>query len=248
MKYLILMGCCFALTNCIAQNNAKTDSVIRSILGAENVTRLTGEGTELIKQNDFSGASLFFSNEIKKDDGNREAYFNRGIVNIVLADTMAACRDWSAVLALGDTATFKLLDSHCQGSMFIADDTLPKIVYRKMFAIEKGKDAGYVSAKVVVQQMPEFTGGPDGVFKYLKTNMNYPALAKQKKVQGTVYVNFIIDKKGKVLFPYIVRGIDKDCDKEALRLIKNMPQWKPGKNNGKPVIVRHNLPVIFSVK
>jgi TonB family protein len=234
--------------NCTAQTNSKTDSVIRSILGAENVTRLTGEGTELIKQNDFSGASLFFSNEIKKDDGNREAYFNRGLVNIVLADTMAACRDWSAVLALGDTATFKLLDSHCQGSMFIEDDTLPKTVYRKMFAIEKNKGESYSNAKTVVQQMPEFTGGSDGVFKYLKANLNYPITAKQKKVQGTVYVNFIVDKKGKVLFPYIVRGIDKECDKEALRLVKNMPLWKPGKNHGKPVIVRQSVPIIFSLK
>lgn len=248
MKYILLtISCCLVLIACNAQNNAKTDSVIRSILGEENVTRLTGVGTELINQNNFSGASLFLSNEIKKDDGNREAYFNRGIVNIVLADTMAACRDWSAVLALGDTETFKLLDSHCHGNMFIADDTLPKTVYRKMFAVEKNGNSN-ANIKTVVQQMPEFIGGDKAIIDYLRTNYHYPPSAISKKANGTVYVNFVIDKKGKVLFPYVVRGFDKDCDKEALRVIKSMPAWKPGQHNGKPVLVRHTLPVHVAVK
>lgn len=96
--------------------------------------------------------------------------------------------------------------------------------------------------------MPEFPGGEAGLIDYFNKNVHYPNSAKEKGIQGRVYINFIISKTGKVMYPYVVRGIGGDCDKEALRVIRQMPNWKPGKEQGKAVLVRYNLPVKFTMQ
>lgn len=238
-------------TKCSAQNAATSDSLIKTILNESNLTGVDDKGVTLIKSNKFWEANEYYSSEIKKDEGNKEAYFNRGVINWALNDTKNACRDWSSVLALGDTAAFKLLDKNCHGEMIIEDDTIPSMRYRKIFAAEKKDDktlSANSKALTVVEEMPQFAGGDMALFKYLSENLKYPADAREKGLQGTVYVNFIISKKGNVLFPYVTRGIGSACDEEALRVIRKMPPWKSGKQNGKPVLVRHNLPVRFSLK
>src|SRR5262249_18383701 len=153
-----------------------------------------------------------------------EAYFNRGVARFELNDRANACRDWSAVLALGDTATFKLLDSHCHGEMIIGDDTIHSKQYHKIFAVEK-KDAKALSSSVKAQniadEMPEYPGGMDALLSYFEKNLKYPSSARLNKLQGRVYVNFIVSGKGKILFPYVVRGIGKECDDEAVRLVRS---------------------------
>lgn len=232
-----------------SQHNAQTDSLVKEIVNQSNLTGTTNQGIELVKENKWDQAASFFSNQIATDDGDKKAYFNRGVVNIALSNPENACRDWSSLLALGDTAAFKLLDKNCHGNMVIEDDTIPKKVYRKLFA--QSRDAKTLSASAqainVADVMPQFPGGESALINYLKKNKNYPADAKQKKVQGTVYVNFVVSKKGTVLYPYVIHGISKSCDAEALRIIKSMPAWKPGKLKGKPVLVRYNLPVRFAL-
>ncbi len=251
LKIISLLIIFPGIKNCVAQKTAATDSVIRIILDEEHLTDMNDHGTELILNGNYSAASAFYTNEIKKDEGNKAAFFNRGIALWVTSDTANACRDWSALLALGDTAAFKLLDGRCHGAMTIDDDVIPKAKYHVMFAADK-KDAKSFSSsanpRIIADEMPEFPGGNAALIKYLSQNIKYPEAAKAKKVQGTVYVNFIVSSKGKVLFPYIVRGIGYGCDEEALRVIRNMPAWKPGKQNGKPVLVRTNLPVMFHLK
>lgn len=235
-----------------AQKTAASDSVIRIIMEEGNVTGdINDHGTALILNGNFSAASAFYNAELKKDEGNKTAFFNRGLVHWITADTVNACRDWSALLALGDTAAFKLLDGKCHGAMTVDEDIIPKEKYHKMFASTKkvgDVNTSNANARIFADEMPEFPGGNTALLNYLKSYMKYPAIAKEKKVQGTVYINFVVSSNGKVLFPYVVRGIGNGCDEEALRLIRSMPAWRPGKQKGRPVLVSTNLPVVFRLK
>ncbi len=111
----------------------------------------------------------------------------------------------------------------------------------------QGKDD---SQKVfeVVEKMPEFPGGKQGMLNWLKKNIRYPKEALKKKIEGRVIVTFVVNEKGKVVEPTIVRGIDPLLDNEALRLIKQMPKWKPGEEKGEPVRVKFTLPVPFVLR
>jgi TonB family protein len=100
----------------------------------------------------------------------------------------------------------------------------------------------------VVEQMPEYSGGEDALFAYLGKNMKYPENAKKDSISGTVYVSFVINNKGKVTDAKILRGISPLLDQEALTVIQNMPDWQPGKHEGKEVSVMYNLPVRFQLK
>jgi hypothetical protein len=224
------------------QVSAKTDSVIRSILGSESLTGAP-EGKEMILSGNVTAAGSYFNEALQQDEGNKDAYFGRGIVNWVMNDTLNACRDWSAVLALGDTETFRLLDSKCHGTMIVEDDVLTKDKYHRMFA-DAGKTKSTMQAKTVVEQMPEFPGGEKALIQYL-SKAKKTKQAEARHVSGTVYINFVVNSKGKVLYPYVVRGIGYGCDEVALNLIRNMPLWKPGREKGRPVLVRHTLPVKF---
>ncbi len=101
----------------------------------------------------------------------------------------------------------------------------------------------------IVEDMPEFPGGGESaLLRYLSKNIKYPPLARENNIQGIVYVTFEIDRSGKVKDAKILRGIGGGCDEEALRVVSNMPQWKPGRQRGKPVRVQYNLPVRFTLK
>jgi len=228
-----------------SQGQINVDSVAKAL---HHDVDPADQGVSLIKAEKYDEANQLFTNEIKKDESNRDAYFNRGVVSYSLNNTANACRDWSAVLALGDTAMFKLLDKNCHGSMVIDEDTIPSSQYHKMFADEKktAKTPTANSATIIADQMPEFPGGTDALLDYFQKNIKFPESARSKGIAGTVYVNFIVSRKGKILFPYIQRGIETGCNEEALRIVKNMPAWKPGKLKGKPIPVRFNLPVRFS--
>lgn len=96
--------------------------------------------------------------------------------------------------------------------------------------------------------MPEFIGGDGKLFEYLLKNTKYPDLAKITGIQGKVFVQFIVDKNGKVKDAKILHGINPLLDNEALRVVAAMPDWKPGKRHGKPVPVIYNLPISFKLK
>jgi len=90
---------------------------------------------------------------------------------------------------------------------------------------------------MVVENMPEFPGGDLGLMKYIQKNVKYPAIAKEYNITGKVYVSFIVDKKGSVTNVKIVRGVDKNLDAEAMRVVKSLPKFTPGKQRGKTVRV-----------
>ena len=102
---------------------------------------------------------------------------------------------------------------------------------------------------VVVESMPEFPGGQQALFKYLSENIKYPVIAQENGIQGRVICQFVVNKDGSIVDVEVVRsGGDPSLDKEAIRVIKSMPKWKPGKQRGKPVRVKYTVPVNFKLQ
>lgn len=101
---------------------------------------------------------------------------------------------------------------------------------------------------MVVEEDPEFPGGLDALSKYLGDNIKYPQLAKENNIEGRVYVSFVVEKDGRVGNIKILRDIGGGCGAEAVRVVKSMPRWKPGKQRGKPVRTQFNLPVSFGLQ
>lgn len=97
----------------------------------------------------------------------------------------------------------------------------------------------------VVEQMPSFPGGISGLRTYLNQNIRYPAEAQENCVQGRVVVSFVVGKDGHISDVTVVRSVDPSLDKEAIRVVRNMPRWTPGKQGGELVKVRYNVPVSF---
>lgn len=97
----------------------------------------------------------------------------------------------------------------------------------------------------VVEQMPSFPGGISGLRTYLNQNIRYPAEAQETCAQGRVVVSFVVGKDGHISDVTVLRSVDPSLDKEAVRVIRNMPRWTPGKQGGEPVRVRYNVPVSF---
>lgn len=100
----------------------------------------------------------------------------------------------------------------------------------------------------VVENDPEFPGGMDALYKYLAENIKYPQLARDNGITGKVYVTFVVERDGSIANPKILRDIGGGCGAEAIRVVKAMPKWTPGKQRGKAVRVQFNLPVNFNLK
>ena len=101
---------------------------------------------------------------------------------------------------------------------------------------------------VAVEQQAEFPGGQIALMKWLRDNMRYPETAQQNDVQGKVIVKFVVEKDGSIGNATIAKGVDKDLDREAIRVVKKMPKWQPGKNNGVAVRSYFTLPVTFKLQ
>jgi protein TonB len=100
----------------------------------------------------------------------------------------------------------------------------------------------------VVDEMPEFPDGQNALMTFLSNNIQYPAMAKDQGIQGKVYASFVVGTEGNIYNIQITRGIGGGCDEEVLRVLKKMPKWKPGKLNGKNVMVKYTLPVSFTIR
>jgi protein TonB len=100
---------------------------------------------------------------------------------------------------------------------------------------------------MVVENMPEFPVGNLGLMKYIQKNVKYPPISKQYNITGKVYVSFIVEKSGYVSNVKIVRGVDKNLDAEAVRVVNSLPKYKPGKQRGKPARVMFTIPINFTL-
>lgn len=100
----------------------------------------------------------------------------------------------------------------------------------------------------VVEQMPSFPGGPSALMEWLSNNVKYPVVAQENGVQGRVVVSFVVERDGSITDVKVVRGVDPSLDREASRLVRAMPRWIPGKQNGSAVRVKYNVPVAFRLQ
>ncbi|MEO8759906.1 MAG: TonB family protein [Bacteroidia bacterium] len=102
----------------------------------------------------------------------------------------------------------------------------------------------------VVEQMPDFPGGPGEMMKYIQKNVHYPEIEKEANIQGKCFVKFVVETDGSISNVEILKGVTggSGCDKEAVRVVKSMPKWSAGKQNGRPVRVYYNLPIVFRLQ
>ena len=100
----------------------------------------------------------------------------------------------------------------------------------------------------VVEQQPEFTGGMAALGQYLQKNLRYPAAAQRANVAGRVFVSFVVNTDGSIQDVQVLKGLGFGTDEEAQRVVKSMPKWRPGKQSGRPVRVKYNLPINFTLE
>ena len=101
---------------------------------------------------------------------------------------------------------------------------------------------------VTAEKMPEFPGGNGALLQYLNKNIKYPVVPQEQGIQGRVIIQFVVDKDGTITDPVVVRSVDPYLDKEALRVIKAMPKWKPGIQGARSVRVKYTVPVTFRLQ
>ena len=97
----------------------------------------------------------------------------------------------------------------------------------------------------VAEVIPQYPGGPNEMMKYIQENIKYPQSAKDNKIEGRVYVTFVVEKDGSITNAAVIRGFDKECDAEALRVVSSMPKWTPGQQDGKNVRTQFTIPIIY---
>ena len=108
------------------------------------------------------------------------------------------------------------------------------------------KEAGEEEVFIIVEDMPQFIEGDQNAFrKWIQQNLRYPEIAAENGISGRVFVQFVVNTKGKVVDARVIRGVDPALDKEALRVVNSSPKWQPGKQRGKPVKVQFTFPVVF---
>lgn len=121
---------------------------------------------------------------------------------------------------------------------------------QKIQIVEINADTAYDTEDpifVVVEESPSYVGGDEARLKFIKENIIYPEEARQKGIQGTVYVTFVIEKSGSLNDVKVLRGLGGGLDEEAVRVVKMMPPWQAGKQRGKFQRVQYNMPVKFTL-
>lgn len=179
-------------------------------------------------------ADTIYSRVIRKN-ATSEAYYNRALTKLKLGNELDYCKD------LYNASKLKSQDAQVK-----YDESCLK--YDSLFKAMKENEDKNVEVFEEAEIMPEYPGGQEGFFKYLRENIKYPKSALDASISGTVYVSFIVNKFGDVRNIKIVRGLNEACDREALRVVSNMGRWKPGIQHGKKVSVHYQLPVSFTIR
>ena len=145
----------------------------------------------------------------------------------------------------------------CDGyeSVSIRDVNIPvkKITFQDFWLKNKEASAapsqevvvGQDSIHRVTEVMPQYPGGPNEMMRYIQENLKYPQSAKDNKIEGRVYVSFVVEKDGSITNTAVMRGIDKECDAEALRVVSSMPKWNPGQHKGEVVRTQFTIPIYY---
>ena len=133
-------------------------------------------------------------------------------------------------------------------SDFLRQLTLVAILVTTIIVESKAQAEGPpVKSHNLIGMKPNFTGGEDSLQHYLKKNLVYPPSALEKRIEGSVIVQFVVEEEGQLTNLYVVKGLSPECDQEALRLVKGMRKWEPGIQRGNPVRVQFDLPIKFEL-
>jgi len=138
------------------------------------------------------------------------------------------------------TATVEFHEGSEEGNKVMSEE--------KVIVEEKHEKEEEKVIHTIVEQMPTFPGGDAALMKYLSSNLRYPPRAEEMGIKGRVTCQFVVERDGSITDVKVVRGVDPDLDREAVRVIKSMPKWIPGKQNGKSVRVRYTCPINFTLQ
>lgn len=127
-------------------------------------------------------------------------------------------------------------------------DAVRKDIESIMTPTDKGGRAKEPETFRVVEVMPQFPGGETEMYRFISANLKYPVVDQEMGTQGRVSIQFVVSKTGEIINLVILKGISPTCDKEAMRVIKSMPKWIPGKQSGNPVQVYYIIPIVFKLK
>lgn len=152
-----------------------------------------------------------------------------------------------SVLLIAANSCFNEAKNKESGEATSSTETTVAPPVDSLAAAPEGKESIKEEVFVVVEKQPLFPGGSKAMMKFLSDNIEYPPIARDKGIEGRVILNFIVEKDGSLSDVKVVRSIDPSLDKEALRVIRAMPEWTPGKQRGKEVRVRFTLPVVFKL-
>ncbi len=148
---------------------------------------------------------------------------------------------------LSDVIDIKENTDDVQTADFSAeDDANQRVEIHEVVAVQEEEEEEQ-KIHVVVEKMPEFPGGQDAMNRYLSRNIKYPLIAQENNIQGRVICQFVVNQDGKIVDVQVVRGVEASLDAEAIRVIKSMPAWTPGKQGGKNVRVKYTLPIRFKL-
>lgn len=155
----------------------------------------------------------------------------------------------TALLIMCFTLSYAQIEENVKTTVAKAVQAVEKeVVIEATDVVEQVQVQEKEEAFTVVEDMPEFSGGEQALYKYLANNIKYPAEAHEKGIEGRVYITFVVEKDGSLTEIKIARGIGNGCDKEAMRVVTEMPKWTPGKQRGKIVRVKYILPIRFILK
>ena len=179
------------------------------------------------------------NDSISNDSIPSDAYLLEGDVMAPVPDTMKAekkkvtCKNEEPLAIPGDVVVFEEIEGE-----------MPEI-FPEVGEVE---NSDFVDVYAIVEQMPEFPGGEAELIHYISKNIQYPQEAREKGIQGRVFIGFVIEKDGSVSNVRNLRGVDSELDAEAMRVVESMPKWKPGMHNGEFVRVSYQIPIHFKLE
>ena len=241
LKALIVMFVAFALIaaivyakvsieNYIAAQNAAIEADVELASLAEKkeakVEKKDEPEVEKIEIERVKSSVAFTVPEIKKDDEVKEEQEMKSQEELQETNT--------AIGAFNVEGNDETAGEVLKAKEVIAEPEPPKVEETKVFD--------------VVEQMPSFPGGQGALMQWLASNIKYPVVAEENGVQGRVVCTFVVERDGSITDVKVVRGVDPSLDKEAVRVLKQMPSWIPGKQNGSAVRVKYTVPVTFKLQ
>ena len=219
-----------SIDNYIASRNAaiETDVELQSLAEKKEpkVERKEEPQIEKIEVEKVKSSVAFTTPEIKKDEEVQEDQEMKS------QDELAATN--TAIGAFTVEGNDEEAGEVLKAKEVIAEPDPPKVEETKVFD--------------VVEEMPQFPGGQAALLEYLAKNIKYPVVAEENGIQGKVIVTFVVERDGSITDVKVVKSVDPSLDKEASRVVKSMPRWQPGKQNGSAVRVKYTVPVQFRLQ